>query len=125
MSEKSVAEKARIKADATVAVVNPVVGIVESLGLPDSVRFVAVKEASLVILFVHDAADLDERMPDTVSQMAPASSLWAFFRKGSKTAGRTVNRDDVWAVAERLGMRPVGLVSVDAEWSAFRLKRSA
>jgi hypothetical protein len=35
-----------------------------------------------------------------------------------------MSRNDVWAVAERLGLRPLGLVSVDAAWSAFRLKRA-
>jgi hypothetical protein len=36
-----------------------------------------------------------------------------------------MNRDDVWAVGERLGMRPVSLISVDDSWSAFRLKRGS
>ena len=27
-----------------------------------------------------------------------------------------MNRDNVWAIAERLGMRPLGLVSVDETW---------
>jgi hypothetical protein len=35
-----------------------------------------------------------------------------------------MNRDTVWAVAEELGLRPLGLVSVDDTWSAFRLKRA-
>lgn len=35
-----------------------------------------------------------------------------------------MNRDDVWAVAESLGMRPLGLVSVDDTWAAFRLRRA-
>jgi hypothetical protein len=34
----------------------------------------------------------------------------------------SMNRDDVWAIADRLGMRPLGLVSVDETWSAFRLR---
>jgi len=32
-----------------------------------------------------------------------------------------MNRNDVWAIAERLDM-PLGLLSVDETWSAFRLK---
>jgi hypothetical protein len=28
----------------------------------------------------------------------------------------------VWAVAERLDLRPVGLLSIDDTWSAFRLR---
>jgi hypothetical protein len=35
-----------------------------------------------------------------------------------------MSRDDIWAIAERLDMRPLGLVGVDDTWSAFRLRRS-
>jgi len=36
-----------------------------------------------------------------------------------------MNRDTVWAVAEKLDMRPLGLVGIDDIWSAFRLRRAA
>lgn len=124
MTEKSVAEKARIKPGATVAVVNREPGIVESLGLPADVSFVEPERADLVFLFVHTNAELDADMPPLVEQLAPGSALWVFFRKGSKTAGLDVNRDAIWALAERLEMRPLGLIGVDDAWSAFRLRRS-
>lgn len=122
MTDKSVAEKGHVKPDTTVAVLNPAQRVVESLGLPRSVRFVPASKAQIVFLFVQTPTDLDERMPAAVRQLAPGAVLWVFFRKGSKSAGLAINRNDVWAVAERLGMRPLGLLSVDAEWSAFRLK---
>ena len=68
MAGKSVAEKARVRQGTTIAVLNRVPGIVESLGLPD------------------------------------------------------MNRDAVWAIAEQLGMRPLGIVAVDGTWSVFRLR---
>jgi hypothetical protein len=119
---KSVAEKARVKPGATVAVLNSVAAVVKSLGLPKDVRFVDSKNAQLVFLFVKSKADLESRMPSAVSKLAPTAALWVFFRKGSKTAGFDMSRNDVWAVAERLGLRPLGLVSVDDTWSAFRLR---
>ena len=61
-------------------------------------------------------------MAEVVAALAPNAALWVFFRKGSKAAGLEMNRDNVWAIAERLGMRPLGLVSVDETWSAFRLR---
>jgi hypothetical protein len=61
-------------------------------------------------------------MPPAVAGLAPGAALWVFFRKGSKAAGLDMNRDSVWAVAERLGLRPLGLVSIDDTWSAFRLR---
>jgi hypothetical protein len=64
-------------------------------------------------------------MPPAAAALGPASAIWVFFRKGSKDAGLDMNRNDVWAVAEKLDMRPLGLVSVDQTWSAFRLRRSS
>lgn len=124
MTTKTVAQKAGVKPGATVAVLHPVPGVVESLGLPEDATFVAPDEARLVFLFVSSRAELDSRMPAAVEALAPDAAIWVFFRKGSKAAGLDMNRDDVWAVAEKLGLRPLGLVSVDDIWAAFRLRRS-
>jgi hypothetical protein len=124
MAAKSVAAKARVKAGTTVAVLNSVPSVVESLGLPKDVTFVGPGKAQLVFLFVNSRADLESRMPAAVGALAAPAALWVFFRKGSKAAKRDTNRDDVWAVAERLGMRPLGLVSVDDTWSAFRFRQA-
>jgi len=125
MTEKTVAEKARIKPGTTVAVLNRAPGVVESLGLPGDVRFVEASEAQLVFLFASTQAELQELMAPTVAALAPGAALWVFFRKGSKTAGLDMNRNSVWAIAEGLDMRPLGLVGVDDTWSAFRLKPAA
>jgi hypothetical protein len=122
VAAKSVAAKARVKPGTTVAVLNPVPDVVESLGLPRDVTFVAPGEAQLVFLFVNSRADLESKMPPAVAALTATSALWVFFRKGSKAAKLNMNRDDVWAIAEKLGLRPLGLVSVDETWSAFRLR---
>jgi hypothetical protein len=122
MAHKTVAEKARVKAGTTIAVLNRVPGVVESLGLPGDVEFGALPEAQLVFLFVSTRAELDARMPPAVASLASGATIWVFFRKGSKAAGLDMNRDDIWEVAEKLGMRPLGLVGVDDSWSAFRLR---
>lgn len=123
MSEKSPAQKAHVPSGATVAVINPVPGVVESLGLPADVSFAAADEAGLVLLFVRDRADLDALMRPAASRLAPGATLWVLFRKGSSATGLDMSRNDVWAVAEDLGMRPLGLLSVDRTWSAFRFKQ--
>ncbi len=118
MTVKTVAEKARIKPGTSIAVLNQVPGVVESLGLPDDVTFVGQSEAQLVFLFVK----LEAQMPPAVAGLAPKASLWVFYRKGSKAAGIDMNRDNIWAIAEKMDMRPLGLVGVDDVWSAFRLR---
>ena len=124
MADKTVAEKARVKPGTTIAVINRVSGVVESLGLPERVVFVRPAKADLVFLFVRTRAELKARMPPAVAALGPASAIWVFFRKGSDGAGLDMNRDTVWAVAERLDMRPLGLVSINDTWSAFRLRRA-
>ena len=122
MADKSVAQKARVKPGTSVAVLNRVSGVVESLGLPEDVAFVDPADAQLVFLFVNTCAELEAQMPAAVSALAPKAAIWVFYRKGSKAAGLDMNRDNVWAIAEKLDMRPLGLVSVDDTWSAFRLR---
>jgi hypothetical protein len=122
--EKTVAQKAHVKPGATIAVINRVPGIVESLGLPKGVAFVKPGEAQLVFLFARTRDELEALMPAAVAKLGPSSAIWVFFRKGAKGAGLDMNRDTVWAVAERLDLRPLGLVSVDDTWSAFRLRRA-
>ena len=91
-------------------------------GAPKDVTFVAPGKAQLVFLFVNSRAELESRMPRAVAALAKNAALWVFFRKGSKAAKLDMNRDDVWAIAEKLDLRPLGLVSVDDTWAAFRLR---
>jgi hypothetical protein len=98
--------------------------VVESLGLPKGVAFGKPADAQLVFLFVRKRAELEACMPPAVAALGPASALWVFFRKGSTNAGLDMNRNTVWAIAEKLDMRPLGLVGINDTWSAFRLRRS-
>jgi hypothetical protein len=122
VAEKTVAQKARLKPEATIAVVNRVPKVVEGLGLPKGVRFVTAAKADLVFVFVRSRAELDKWMPKTAKSLRPDAAIWVFFKKGSRQSGLDMNRDTVWAVAEGLGMRPLGIVGVDGTWSAFRLR---
>lgn len=123
MPEKSVAEKARIKPGTTFAAENSPEGVIGGLGLPSSVRFVPVTEAQVVCVFIHTRDDAATGIPNAIADMADGAHLWVFFRKGSKAAGRDVNRDDVWSIADRHGLRPLSLLSVDETWSVFRLRK--
>ena len=122
MAHKTVAEKAHIRPGTRIAVLDRVPGIVESLGLPADVTFVEPTAAQLVFLFVKTRAALEVRMPEAVAALAPTAVIWIFFRKGSRAAGLDMNRNSIWVIAERLDMRPIGIVSIDDDWSAFRLR---
>ncbi len=119
---KTVAQKARLKPGLSLAVVDPVPGVVESLGLPPDVVMREPGEAQLVFVFVASKADLESHLPEVVAGLAPGAAIWVFFRKGGRSTGAEVGRDDIWSLAERLGLRPLGLLSIDETWSAFRLR---
>lgn len=123
MAEKTVASKGHVKPGTTIGVIGAVPGVVESLGLPEGVSFVDPADAQLVFLFARDRAELDGTMPAAVAGLARGARLWVFFRKGSSTSGLDMSRNDVWTIAERGGLRPLGLVSVDDTWTAFRFKQ--
>ena len=125
MADKTVAEKAKVKAGTRIAVLSPAPGVVESLGLPSDVTFVDADRAELLFLFVSTRAELEAQMAPAVARLAPGAAIWVFYRKGSKSAGHDMSRDTVWAIAEQLDMRPLGLVGVDETWSAFRLRPTA
>jgi hypothetical protein len=122
MSDKSVAQKARVKPGTRIAVLNGVPGVVESLGLPEDVVLVDPGDAQLVFLFVHTRAELESRLPPAVAELAVGAAIWVFYRRGSAAAGLDMSRDSIWAIAETLGMRPLGLIGVDGTWSVFRLR---
>jgi hypothetical protein len=123
MAEKTVAQKTHVKPDTTISVVNRVPHIVESLGLPNEVTFVDdPSDAQLVFLFVNSCAELEALMPPAVEALAPRAAIWVFFRKGSRAADLDMSRDSIWAIAEKMSLRPLGLVGVNDSWSAFRLR---
>lgn len=123
MADKTVAEKARVKPGTTFAVLNEAPGVVVALGLPEDTAFVDPGEAQVVLLFVNSRAELEALVLTTIADLRLGQDIWIFFRKGSKAAGLDMNRDDVWAIAERAGMRPLGLLGVDEVWSVFRLRQ--
>jgi len=126
MTEKTTATKMRIRPGMRVAIVHPAPGVVESLGMPDDVTFVdAVQDADCVLLFVSKRIEVEERIPATVTAISPTTVFWVVFPKGSKGAGLDMSRNTVWEVAETLGMRPLGVVSVNDTWAGFRLKKPA
>ena len=123
MTDKTVAEKTHLMPGTTIAVVNRAPHIVESLGLPAGVIFADdPSEAQIVFLFVNTCVELEALMPPAVDALAPKAQIWVFYRKGSVAAGLDMNRDSVWAIAEQMNLRPLGLVGVNDTWSAFRLR---
>lgn len=120
---KTPAQKGGIKPGVSVSLLHPIPEVVEAIALPEDVQMVIPSAAQVVILCVRTRADLDANLPAAVAELEPGTTLWVCFRKGARAAGLDMSRNDVWAAAADLGLRPLGLVAVDATRSAFRLRR--
>lgn len=122
MLEKTAAEKMHIKPGVRVASLHAPEDVLTLLGMTDVEPVNSPQEADIVLLFVNNQAEVEERLTPLAGQLSPATATWIIYPKGSKAAGLDISRDTIWPVAEALGMRPVSMVSVNERWSAFRVK---
>jgi hypothetical protein len=54
--------------------------------------------------------------------VSPGAVLWVAFRKGTSKPTPDFNRDDVLREARSAGLHSLTLISLDADWSAFKFK---
>ena len=119
---KSTAEKLLIRPGTTVWAA-PADGL-ERLGpLPAGVRVApSAAGAATAFLFAADAAALRSLLDEHATGAGAAATLWIAYPKGGRS---DINRDTVWPIAAEHGLRPIGQVAIDDEWSALRFRRLA
>ncbi len=74
-----------------------------------------------LLVFVGDAAELEERTPIVVQAVEREALTWVAYPKAGKL-GTDLNRDVVRETLESRGARTVRLISIDETWSALRLR---
>jgi hypothetical protein len=125
MSEKSIAQKMFIKPDSRFLLVNPPAGYLAQLGeLP--LGTVLLNDSSSPVetiqVFVANRAELEQQLPRLKDLIAPKGMLWVTYHKGTSKVKTDINRDTIYAYAHTLGLDGVAMLSIDEDWSAFRLK---
>jgi hypothetical protein len=106
------------------------------LGVPDDVRDLfapwpgpaprekAEGEAGFGLAFAITQEQLDERLQALASHCPGDAVLWIAYPKQTSRRYRCeFNRDSGWDRAGELGLEPVRMVAIDADWSALRLRR--
>ena len=129
---KSGAEKIGVLAGSTLTLLNAPGGDAAVLGrLPADVVVTASAAADMprdagaadvVLLFVADAAELEQYAPALFAAAGPdaATKLWIAYRKGKAS---DLGRDALMPAFVDLGWHGVTLVSLDGTWSAGRFRR--
>jgi hypothetical protein len=125
MAEKTAVQKMMIQGGDTLALVNAPEGYPAALGdLPASVTLLyePSRVAGVTQVFVRSRSDLTEQLTRLKPFVAAGAVLWVAFRKGSSKPKADINRDAVLAEAQAAGFQSLTLISLDADWSAFKFK---
>ncbi len=125
MPEKSLSMKMKMKPGARAALISAPEGYLSSLApLPENVELdtTLAGQYDWVQVFVRNAAELAELLPQVVSTLKPESLLWISFPKGSSKIQTDLTRDNGWGALLPYGLKWVTLISVNETWSAFALR---
>jgi len=116
-----------IKPGHTLVVLNATQGYIEMIGdLPADVKIQTnlVSEADMIQFFTSTRSDLEKNFEPLIKALKADGSLWISYPKGTSKVETDINRDIIWHIGERLGLRPVTMISIDPVWAAFRLKKA-
>ena len=122
MADKTITDKLYLKTAKSLAVFNGEVhpGVIAQLP-PDMLT--EQDEADVVLLFALNQVDLDKWWTQAMARLGEKGSLWIAFLKQSAPKATDLNKDVIYDYAKERGVTGVALISVDADWSAVRLKR--
>ena len=124
MADKTPAEKLRLKAEMTAALLHLPEEVRGGLGLPGGV---VVADDPAHVDFIIDLATTQAEAAERLTALEPHvrddTILWFCYPKGSKTAGHDLNRDTVATFARTIGLVAVANVAIDDTWSALRIRR--
>ena len=123
MSDKTIADKMYLKTARSLAIYNGAAnpGIVAQL--PQDMLVADAVQADVVLLFAFNPPDLDQWWKEALARLNEKGSLWIAFLKQSAPKATELTKDVIYDYAKERGVTGVALISMDADWSAVRLKR--
>ena len=88
--------------------------------LPDGVRVVdALGDAAIAVVFVDSAAATRALCDAQRADLAGPAIVWFAYPKGNKA---DINRDSLWKIVGKYGLRPNSQIAIDETWSALRFR---
>ncbi|SHG38191.1 DUF3052 family protein [Massilia sp. CF038] len=128
MNDKTLADKMYLKTARSLAVINGAVhpAIVAQLPqelLIDENNDGAAGDADSVLLFALTHKQLEQFFPEAMRRLADKGTLWIAFMKATAPKATDLTRDSINAWTKERGATGVALISLDADWSALRLRQ--
>jgi len=125
MTDKTIADKMYLKTAKSVVVLNGAVhpGIVAQLPQELLIDGDGQRDADAVLLFALNQNQLEQFFPEAMTRLGDKGTLWIAYLKPSAPKATDLTRDTIKAWTKERGVTVVALISLDADWSAVRLKR--
>jgi hypothetical protein len=123
MSDKIIADKMYLKTARSLAIFNAAANPGVVAQLPQEMIAADDAEADVVLLFALQQADLDKWWEPALARLGEKGSLWIAYLKQSAPKATDLTREIIDEYAKERGVTGVALISMDADWSAVRLKR--
>jgi hypothetical protein len=123
MSDKMIADKMYLKTARSLAIFNAAANPGVVAQLPQEMIVADDAEADVVLLFALQQADLDKWWEPALARLGEKGSLWIAYLKQSAPKATDLTREIIDEYAKERGVTGVALISMDADWSAVRLKR--
>lgn len=121
MPDKSIADKLYLKTVKSLAIFNQAAHPRLAEQLPQ--KMVGELPADVVVLFALNRKELEQWWPAAFDALGQKGSLWIAYMKHSAPKATDIDRDAISAFAKEQGAMAVAQASLDADWSAVRLKR--
>jgi hypothetical protein len=122
MNDRIIADKMYLKSARSLAVFNAAANPGVVAQLPQEM-IANDAEADVVLLFALQQADLDKWWEPALARLGEKGSLWIAYLKQSAPKATDLTREIIDEYAKERGVTGVALISMDADWSAVRLKR--
>jgi hypothetical protein len=123
MSDKTIADKMYLKTVRSVAVFNGPAHPAMVAQLPRELISEGEEPADVVLLFALNQKELDQWFAPALARLGEKGSLWIAYLKHSAPKATDIDRESIYAYGKERGVTAVALISMDADWSAVRLKR--
>ncbi len=123
MSDKTLADKMYLKTAKSLAIYNGAANPGALAQLPQDMLATDDAEADVVLLFALNLAELDKWWDQALARLGEKGSLWIAYLKHSAPKATDLNKEVIYDYAKERGVTGVALISMDADWSAVRLKR--
>ncbi len=125
MTDKTIADKMYLKTAKSLVVLNGAVHPGMVAQLPQELMNGADSQgdADVVLLFALNQVQLEQFFPEAMAWLGEKGTLWIAYLKASAPKATDLTRDSINAWTKDHGVTGVALISLDADWSAVRLKR--